>query len=140
MISFQSEEVQIPSIIKPDVKDWIEKVIESHHFVPGELNYIFCSDDYILSINRQYLNHDYFTDIITFDYRVNNVISGDLIISLDTVKSNANKYGDNYEMELLRVIIHGILHLCGFNDKTSDESQLMRQLEDKALNLYSTFK
>ena len=140
MISFQSEEVQIPSIIKPDVKDWIEKVIESHHFIPGELNYIFCSDDYILSINRQYLNHDYFTDIITFDYRVNNVISGDLIISLDTVKSNANKYGDNYEMELLRVIIHGILHLCGFNDKTSAESQLMRQLEDKALNLYSTFK
>jgi rRNA maturation RNase YbeY len=99
----------------------------------GDIAYIFCNDEKILEINRQYLGHDYFTDIITFDYDEGDIISGDLFISLDTVRSNAEEQGTNYDEELYRVIIHGILHLCGINDKGPGEREIMEAAENEAL-------
>ena len=99
----------------------------------GEIAYIFCSDEKILEVNRQYLQHDYYTDIITFDYCEGNRLSGDLFISLDTVRTNAEQFGSDYETELHRVIIHGILHLCGINDKGPGEREIMEAAENKAL-------
>ena len=101
----------------------------------GDISYIFCSDEVILRVNREYLQHDYFTDIITFDYTEGDLISGDLFISLDTVKTNAEKFGTPYEEELHRVIIHGILHLCGIDDKGPGEREVMEQNENDALEL-----
>ena len=101
----------------------------------GEIAYIFVNDKKILDVNRQYLQHDYYTDIITFDYSDDDTISGDLFISLDTVRSNAEQIGTTYEQELRRVIIHGILHLCGINDKGPGEREKMEAAEDKALNM-----
>ena len=108
---------------------------ESYGKKVGDIAYIFCDDEKILEVNRQYLQHDYYTDIITFDYTEDNVISGDLFISLDTVRSNSEEQGTVYEEELHRVIIHGILHLCGINDKGPGERELMEQAENKALSL-----
>ena len=105
----------------------------SYHRRVGELCYRFCTDDVILECNRQFLNHDYFTDIITFDYSEGRRISGDMLISLDTVKSNAKKLGIDYDRELLRVIVHGVLHLCGLHDKEPGEREEMEAAEDKAL-------
>ena len=99
----------------------------------GDIAYIFCNDEKILEVNRQYLQHDYYTDIITFDYDEDDVISGDLFISLDTVRTNAEQVGATYEEELHRVIIHGILHLCGINDKGPGEREIMEENENKAL-------
>ena len=101
------------------------------------MGYIFCSDEKILEVNRQYLQHDYYTDIITFDYSEGDRISGDIFISIDTVRSNAEKYGTNFDDELHRVIIHGILHLCGLKDKSEADSKKMRKAEDKALSIRS---
>lgn len=101
----------------------------------GEVAYIFCSDEKILEVNRQYLNHDYYTDIITFDYTEGDVISGDIFISVDTVRSNADEFGVSFEKELNRIIIHGILHLCGFKDKQPDDKAEMTRQEDSALSL-----
>jgi rRNA maturation RNase YbeY len=108
-------------------------VAAKHGRKTGSLSYVFCSDDKILEINRQFLQHDYFTDIITFDYSSGNIINGDIIISIDTVKSNAEKYGKQFGDELNRVLVHGILHLCGQNDKTAAEAAQMREMEDEAL-------
>ncbi len=140
MINFQSQNCEIPDFIDDKTKNWINHVIEYYKFHTGTLNYLFCDDEYILVTNRTYLDHDYYTDIITFDYTVNKVISGDLIISLDTVATNSSQFNTSFKTELLRVVIHGVLHLCGYKDKTEEESTLMRELEDKALNLYSTFE
>lgn len=129
------EGVGLPAIKEDVTSAWIEKVITSHHRQLGDLTYIFCSDEKILEVNNQYLQHDYYTDIITFDYCEDNIISGDMFISLDTVKSNSAQYDTNYDEELLRVIIHGVLHLCGFGDKTEDEEKEMRELENNALSL-----
>ena len=103
----------------------------------GEIAYIFCSDEKILEVNRQYLQHDYYTDIITFDYCAGNRLSGDLFISLDTVRTNAEQFNQPYERELHRVIIHGILHLCGINDKGPGEREIMEAAENKALEMLS---
>ncbi len=140
MINYNTESLDLPSLINSSVSNWIIAVASKHNFEVGELNYLFCSDNYILEANRQYLNHDYFTDIITFDYTLNNVISGDIIISLDTVASNSDKYDKSFDNELLRVIIHGVLHLCRYKDKSPEEALKMRELEDDALSMYSTFK
>jgi rRNA maturation RNase YbeY len=107
----------------------------------GEIAYIFCSDEEILRINRQYLQHDYYTDIITFDYSEDDVISGDLFISLETVKSNSEQFKTEYSEELARVMIHGVLHLCGFKDKTPKDEKIMREKENSALilNIHCTF-
>lgn len=135
-IVFDAEGVEIPSINQKKIKDWVSQVAAQHGHKVGELAYLFCSDEKILEVNKEYLQHDYYTDIITFDYTEGDVISGDMFISLDTVKSNAEKYGaTSYDEELLRVMIHGVLHLCGLNDKTEEEENKMREEENKALSL-----
>ncbi|MDE7475267.1 MAG: rRNA maturation RNase YbeY, partial [Duncaniella sp.] len=110
-------------------------VAASHNRIVGPLTYIFCDDPKIIEVNRQFLNHDYFTDIITFDYSRGRMISGDMFISLDTVESNSVMVGATYERELLRVIIHGVLHLCGINDKGPGEREIMESFENKALTI-----
>lgn len=117
------------------IKNWIKEVAKSYGLVLGDLSYIFCNDDMILEVNRQYLQHDYFTDIITFDYVESNVCSGDMFISVDTVKSNAELFNSTYINELHRVVIHGVLHLCGLKDKSPKDEKKMRAAEDKALSL-----
>lgn len=112
------------------VSAWIESCIKGEKKRVGEIAIIFCSDDYVLETNRQYLQHDYFTDIITFDYSEGKVLSGDLIISIDTVKSNARELKQKFHTELLRVMIHGVLHLVGYGDKSEEESIVMRERED----------
>ncbi len=133
-INFFFEDIT-PFEIPQTIKDWIIQTIENETKTAGNINYIFCSDNYILQINRQYLHHDYYTDIITFNYCENNIVSGDIFISVDTVKTNAKEYNQNLENELHRVIIHGVLHLLGYNDKTETELFEMRQKEDFYLNL-----
>lgn len=119
------------------VQQWIERVAADHDRVVGSLNYIFCNDEKIIEVNRQYLQHDYFTDIITFDNSRRKQINGDMFISLDTVASNAELVGQPYQRELRRVIIHGVLHLCGINDKGPGEREIMEQHENAALALLS---
>ena len=132
-ISFYAEDIELPAIKKEAVSNWIRKVAETYGKKTGDISYIFCSDEKILEVNRQYLQHDYYTDIITFDYCEGNRLSGDLFISLDTVRTNAEQFGSDYETELHRVIIHGILHLCGINDKGPGEREIMETAENKAL-------
>ena len=128
----------MPSIKKRENTAWVKAVAASYGKRVGEIAYIFVDDEKILEVNRQYLGHDYYTDIITFDYCEGDLISGDLFISLDTVRTNAEQVGATYEEELHRVIIHGILHLCGINDKGSGEREIMEAAEDKALALRSS--
>ena len=135
MISYQTEGVKMPAIKRRDVSAWIKKVAAAHGKKVGEVAYIFCDDEKILEVNREYLQHDYYTDIITFDYTEREIISGDLFISLDTVLSNSVQLGVSYEQELYRVIIHGILHLCGINDKGEGEREIMEREENEALAL-----
>ena len=133
-VYYETIDVQMPKIKRREIVNWIKGTIAQYHKEMGRLVYIFCSDEEILRMNREYLKHDYYTDIITFDYSEKDVISGDIFISLDTVKSNANQFLTDYSEELYRVMIHGILHLCGFNDKTPEEATLMRKQEDEALS------
>lgn len=126
----------MPNLDFDAINNWIESVALSHDFTLGRLSYLFCDDDYILEANRKFLGHDYFTDIITFDYTRKNRISGDMIISLDTVRSNAEELKVPYYQELLRVIIHGVLHLCGINDKGPGEREIMAKNENDALDLW----
>ena len=135
MITYQTEDMRMPAIRKRETSEWIKAVAATYNKKVGEVAYIFCSDEKILEVNRQYLEHDYYTDIITFDYTEGNRISGDLFISLDTVRTNAEQFGQPYERELHRVIIHGILHLCGINDKGPGEREIMEEAENKALEM-----
>lgn len=133
MISYNTVNVKMPAIRRRDTSAWVKAVAASYGKKVGEIAYIFVDDEEILRVNREYLQHDYYTDIITFDYTEGDTISGDLFISLDTVRTNAEQYGKPYEEELHRVIIHGILHLCGINDKGPGEREIMEAAEDKAL-------
>ena len=135
MITFQTENIEMPAIDQTKVRDWIKKVALSYNKRVGEISYFFCDDEKILEVNRRYLQHDYYTDIITFDYCEGNRLSGDLFISIDTVHSKAELLGTKYDTELHRVIIHGVLHLCGLNDKGPGEREIMEAAEDKALTL-----
>ena len=135
MITYQTVDAKMPAIKKKETTEWIKKVALSYNKRIGDINYIFCNDEKILEVNRQFLQHDYFTDIITFDYTEGQRIGGDLFISLDTVRSNAELFGRPYDEELHRVVIHGILHLCGINDKGPGERELMEAAENKALTL-----
>ena len=135
-ITYQSDDIKFPKIKRREISNWIKSVAASHNKEIGDIACVFCSDKKILGINIQYLNHDYYTDIITFDYSEDNTISGDLFISLDTVRSNAEKFNTNYDEELYRVIIHGILHLCGLKDKSAEDEKIMREKEDEALSLF----
>ena len=136
MITYNTENVKMPAIRRRDVSRWVRQVAASYGRRVGEIGYLFCDDEKILEVNREYLSHDYYTDIITFDYTDGDVINGDLVISLDTVRSNAELFGKAYDDELLRVIIHGILHLCGINDKGPGERELMEAAENRALAMY----
>lgn len=135
MISYNVIDIKMPDISHRETTAWVSAVAATYGKRVGEVAYIFCNDDKILEVNRQYLQHDYFTDIITFDYCEGDMISGDLFISLDTVRSNAELFNKTYDEELHRVIIHGILHLVGINDKGPGEREIMEAAENKALEL-----
>ena len=135
MITYNAEGVKLPKIGKRDTTRWIKAVAATHNRKVGEIGYMFVEDEKILEVNNEYLGHDYYTDIITFDYCEGNVLNGDIVISLDTVRTNAEKFGKTYEDELFRVIIHGVLHLCGINDKGPGEREIMEENENKALAL-----
>lgn len=135
MITYNTDGVKMPKLKKREITKWIKAVAETHGRIVGEIGYLFVNDEKILECNRDYLGHDYYTDIITFDYDEGSQINGDIVISLDTVHTNAEKFGKTYEEELYRVIIHGILHLCGINDKGPGEREIMEDNEDKALLL-----
>lgn len=132
------ENVTMPEISLHRIEKWIDQVACLHGRILGPVSYIFCNDEKIIEVNRQFLTHDYYTDIITFDYSRGKLISGDMFISLDTVKSNSELVGQTYDLELHRVIIHGILHLCGINDKGPGEREIMEREENAALDLLST--
>jgi probable rRNA maturation factor len=117
-------------------QNWISKIITSEGFSEGEVNYIFCDDDYLLNINIEYLNHDTYTDIISFDYTVGNLVQGDIFISTERVAENALNYKVSFDDELKRVLSHGILHYCGFKDKTDEDAKIMRQKEDEKIALF----
>lgn len=135
MITYSSENVKLPAIKRRETTAWIRRVAATYGRKVGEVGYMFVNDERILEVNREYLGHDYYTDIITFDYDEDDVINGDLVISLDTVRTNAEKFGKDYDEELHRVIIHGILHLCGINDKGPGEREIMEAAENKALSM-----
>lgn len=122
--------------LNPDIKSWLKEVIISENKKPGILNFILCDDAYLLKINRQYLQHDYFTDIISFDYTKGNIISGDIFISLQRISENASQFDSGFEEELKRVLVHGILHLCGYHDKTEAEINEMRSKENYYLKTF----
>ncbi|AEW86574.1 rRNA maturation RNase YbeY [Flavobacterium columnare] len=116
--------------------EWIESVVKSEDKELNEINYIFCDDEYLLQINKQYLDHDYYTDVISFDYTEEGLIAGDIFISIDRVKENASSLGVSFEEELKRVIIHGVLHYCGYKDKSSEEEKMMRLKEDEKIKMF----
>lgn len=133
LINFFSEDVNMPDFCQSEIRAWIQQIVFNYQKKVGELNFIFCSDEYLLDINKKYLNHDYYTDIITFNYCEDNIISGDIFISVERVAENAKIYKSEGN-ELFRVIIHGVLHLLGFNDSTPEEQTEMRAKEDECLS------
>ena len=135
MISYNADEIKTPVFPKRKFSLWIRQVAEKYGKRVGKISYIFCTDKKILEVNKEYLNHDYYTDIITFDYSENEVISGDIFISIDTVCTNAEKFGETYNRELNRVIIHGVLHLCGIEDKSPQARTIMEKNENDALDM-----
>jgi len=136
MISFNYEvEFQLHSEEK--ITRWLSKVIQSENCKEGDINYIFCDDDYLHHLNVEFLNHDTFTDIISFDYSVGKELHGDIFISIDRVKENAENFNQTFEDELRRVMVHGVLHYCGYKDKSEEEVKTMREKENHYLNLYT---
>ncbi|WP_269226706.1 rRNA maturation RNase YbeY [Flavobacterium eburneipallidum] len=118
------------------ISSWISNVIKSEGKKEGEINYIFCDDEYLLEINKEHLQHDYYTDIISFDYTVGNEINGDMFISIDRVKENAQDFNVSFDEELKRVIVHGVLHYCGYKDKSEEDELLMRKKEDEKIAMF----
>ena len=136
-INFFAEDIALPNQLNDDYKKWISKVVDLEGYELSELSYIFCSDEYLLNINKEYLQHDYYTDIITFDNSEEDaLIAGDIFISIDRVEENAKELNISFENELKRVMIHGVLHLCGYGDKSEEEQKLMREKEEEAIALY----
>ena len=133
MISFIADSIEMPVLNERKVTRWIKAVAADYGFAVGNINYIFCSDERELEVNRQFLGHDYYTDIITFDYSTPSVLNGDIFISLDTVRSNAEQLNISFDAELLRILIHGVLHLTGQDDKTPETKAQMTAKEEKAL-------
>ena len=136
MITFNIEDADPKLKNKRLLKSWIAKVADSYGLKTGDLAYVFCSDDRILEVNKEFLQHDYYTDIITFDYCEGDTISGDMYISVDTVRSNSELFSTSFINEMHRVIIHGVLHLCGLKDKAPDDEKKMRKAEAKALAMW----
>lgn len=139
-VQWMAEGVDMPAIDTALLEVWLEKVATAHGCILGPLSYLFCDDEKILEVNRQFLDHDYYTDIITFDYTRGRRVSGDMVISLDTVATNADGVGESYGRELHRVIVHGLLHLCGINDKGPGEREIMERHENEALSLLDSLK
>lgn len=135
MISFQNQSISFKLPGKTKLKEWIKTITEKEKHILGNINYIFCSDEELLEINIRHLNHNTYTDIITFDYTEEKKISSDIFISIDRVTENAKKFDVSFEDELHRVMIHGILHLCGYKDKTTADAELMRKKENGALKV-----
>ena len=135
MITYNADGVKMPKIKRKDTTAWIKAVAQTYGKKVGEVGYMFVNDEKILEINNEYLGHDYYTDVITFDYDEDDVVNGDIVISLDTVRTNAELFDKAFEDELYRVIIHGILHLCGLNDKGPGEREIMEKAENKALEM-----
>ena len=133
MIRFSSDSIEMPSLDERKTGRWIRAVAAEYGFAVGNINYIFCSDERELAVNREFLGHDYYTDVITFDYSTASTLNGDIFISLDTVRSNAEIVGVPFEQELRRIIIHGVLHLTGQGDKTPETKVEMTEKEEKAL-------
>lgn len=133
MITYNTINVEMPNIVETEVSAWVKSTAATYNKVVGDINYIFVDDETMLDINRRFIGHDYYTDHIGFDYSEDDALSGDIYISLDTVKTNAEKFGATFDEELRRVIIHGLLHLCGLRDKTDEEREQMQKAEDKAL-------
>jgi rRNA maturation RNase YbeY len=136
-IEFYTEDTILPQLDFPTISNWLNEIIEAKLKSCGSLSIVFCSDDYLLNVNQQYLNHDYYTDIITFNYSSKRVISGDLFISTDTVRSNAQIFEVSFSQELVRVIFHGVLHLLGWEDQSDLEKDEMRRLENFWLQKFS---
>ncbi len=135
MISFNYEnDFELSN--EEQLSNWISRVIASEEKKEGEINYIFCDDDYLLNLNEQYLNHDTLTDIISFDYSMGNEIHGDIFISTERVKDNATDFKVSFEEELKRVMVHGVLHYCGYKDKTEEDVALMRSKEDEKIKMF----
>ena len=130
MVSFFTEDVRFPFRQKRFTSKWLKFVAQHEGCKLGDISVIFCSDPYILDVNKKYLQHEYYTDIITFDYCEGDVLSGDLFISVDSVRENASFYGTDFENELNRVIVHGVLHLIGYDDHTEEDIAVMRSKED----------
>lgn len=138
MINYFFENID-PNDIHPNTSKWLENLIISENKKLGDINYIFCDDDYLLKVNQDFLDHDYFTDIITFDYVKGKTISGDIFVSLPRILDNASTLSQDFKKEFNRVLAHGILHLCGYKDKTEDEQTLMRTKEDFYINQFENF-
>lgn len=138
MIQFFYE--NLPESVSTDYKQWLEDIILSEGKKQGEINYIFCDDEYLLKINQDYLQHDYYTDIITFDYVKGKTISGEIFVSLQRISDNSSTLSRDYEEEVRRVLAHGILHLSGYKDKTEEEEKEMRRMEDLYLSRYKDLK
>ena len=136
MVSFIADSIEMPALDERKVTRWIRSVAAYYGFGVGNINYIFCSDERELEVNRQFLGHDYYTDVITFDYSTPSVLNGDIFISLDTVRSNAEQLNISFDAELLRILIHGVLHLTGQGDKTPETKAQMTEKEEHALALY----
>ena len=132
-ISFNAKNVSLPNLDYDYIADWLERVAADHGRLLGPVSYLFVDDEEILAVNRQFLQHDYYTDIITFDYCTCGMLRGDMVISLDTVASNAEQFGADRRIELLRVIVHGLLHLCGIDDKAPGAREIMEANENRAL-------
>ncbi len=137
-VIFSNADVDIVLSDPLSLQKWIRLIVEAHSKKLGRINYLFCSDDYILESNKRFLNHDTYTDIITFDYVQGQLVSGDILVSLDRVRDNAAMFSVPFEQELHRVIIHGVLHLLGFKDKTESDAAEMRRKENEALSIYDT--
>lgn len=134
MITFHADNIEMPAIDFHKVEQWIKSTAAQYGYSVGELNYIFCDDEKILAVNREFLQHDYYTDVITFDYTTHTRVNGDIFISLDTIRTNAEQVGTSFNHELHRIIIHGLLHLTGQADKTPETKAQMTEKEEKALN------
>lgn len=138
MINYFFENID-PKKIDSNISNWLEDLILSENKKLGDINYIFCDDEYLLKVNQDYLDHDYYTDIITFDYVKGKTISGDIFVSLPRILDNASTLSQDFESEFRRVLAHGLLHLCGYKDKTKEEESTMRQKEDFYINRYLNF-
>lgn len=137
MLTFNVQDTEMPALDERKTGRWIRAVAADYGFTVGNINYIFCSDERELEVNRQFLGHDYYTDVITFDYSTGSTLNGDIFISLDTVRSNAEMVGTSFDEELRRIIIHGVLHLTGQGDKTPETKAEMTEKENRALAQFS---